>query len=541
VNRPKCKTSLIAIVIALGACQPVTEYVGTSPALPGCSTGGRRGSGGAAVASGGHAGSSAGAGGGGAGGAVVVSSGGQPGIAGAGVAGSGVAGSGIAGSGVAGAAGGPAASGGDVGSGGMVASGGVVGSGGVVAAGGAGGGSAGGAGGAIATQLGWIPCAVAGDKTCDLPAGTVRVRYGDGADAGDHFITKTVTNSAPASIACQKESFGGSNPNPCNWCNNYCWYEGQVTMVLPAGQLTGPQINLPVTVTPYPGYSQARVMATTDTGTRNNTEGDFREFCTFSKFDFQDPIVFPGQPEASHLHLFFGNTVVTEASTPASIQTTGNSTCAGGTLNRSAYWVPAMIDTVTHQPIRPTENLTYYKTGLIPTSEIHALPEGLVMVTGNSKNTLPGVNPVRFGCVSPSAVTPWSDHIPACPDMTYELEAEFTFQQCWDGVHLDSPDHKSHMGDATGVYPVFHCPPDHPVALPLISYNIRWPTFPNGSASYRLSSDNYPANGLNGGYSGHADYMVGWDRATIDKFTTYCLQASADCHAYLLGNGQILY
>jgi hypothetical protein len=440
---------------------------------------------------------------------MLVGSGGQAG---------GVAGSGVAGAGVAGAAGGSVASGGAVGSGGITASG--------------------GAGGAT-TRLGWIPCST--NEPCTIPAGTVRVRYGSGADPGDQFVTQTFVNAAPTTIACTNATFGGNPNTVCPWCDNSCWYEGQVPLILPAGQLTGPQINLPVTVTPYPGYSLPRVTATSDTGNRNNGEGDFREFCTFAKFDFQDPIVFPGQPEASHLHLFFGNVGVTETSTPQSIQTTGNSTCAGGTLNRSGYWVPAMIDTVTHQPVRPTELLVYYKTGLIPTSEIHPVPEGLVMVSGNAKNTLPGVNPVSYGCISPTAYTQATPYIQQCPDTTYEILGDFGFQQCWDGVNLDSPDHHSHMGDPTGTYPVFHCPPDHPVALPLISYNIRWPTFPNGSANMRLSSDNYPASGLNGGYSGHADYMVGWDRATIDKFTTYCLQASADCHAYLLGNGQILY
>ena len=60
---------------------------------------------------------------------------------------------------------------------------------------------------------------------------------------------------------------------------------------------------------------------------------------------FDDPIVYPGQVGKSHLHVFFGNTGANANSTAASIAGSGNSTCDGGTVNRSAYWVPALIDT----------------------------------------------------------------------------------------------------------------------------------------------------------------------------------------------------
>ena len=48
------------------------------------------------------------------------------------------------------------------------------------------------------------------------------------------------------------------------------------------------------------------------------------------------------------------------------------------------------------------------------------------------------------------------------PGSWFVMEVEFP--QCWDGVHLDSADHKSHMA-----YPNGGCPADHPVALPEIS------------------------------------------------------------------------
>src|SRR5919198_781505 len=57
-----------------------------------------------------------------------------------------------------------------------------------------------------------------------------------------------------------------------------------------------------------------------------------------------DPIVHPGQPGASHLHSFIGNTATDAASTIASLES-GGSTCGKGMdqVDRSAYWVPALL------------------------------------------------------------------------------------------------------------------------------------------------------------------------------------------------------
>ncbi len=450
------------------------------------------------------------------------------------------------------------ATGGVVGTGSVTGSGGsaeAVSTGGVVASGGAGGliggadGGMPGTGGVI-TQLGWLPCAKRGTtatpETCVLPAGATKVIFGDVPEAGGHNLTKIFP--AGSSFTCSNASFSTSanpagQPNPsCSSCDAYCWYEGPVTGLMPSGPLTGPAITLPLFTTAFPGFTQARIRATNQFDAPVNINGGaaFRDECTFAKFDFNDPIVFPGQPEASHLHLFFGNTAVTETSTPDSIQNSGSSTCGGGTLNRSAYWVPAMIDNATHMPVRPNSNNAYYKNGGITPMLIRPVPRGLSMVTGSAANTVSGVNPVRYSCVSNSDAKPWTPNIPVCPDSTYELIAEFTFPQCWDGVHLDSADHKSHMS-GTSSFGV--CPADHPISLPLISFNIRWPVpaIPGSTATYQLSSDNYPMTGSNAGYSGHADYMYGWDDGIMTAFTTNCIDLNNDCHDYLTGDGHILF
>jgi hypothetical protein len=76
--------------------------------------------------------------------------------------------------------------------------------------------------------------------------------------------------------------------------------------------------------------------------------GAFRFDCGAGPLKYDDPIVFPGQPGKSHLHQFYGNVTVDGNSTFESLRTKGDGTCGGTnkgqTLNRSAYWVPAMFD-----------------------------------------------------------------------------------------------------------------------------------------------------------------------------------------------------
>lgn len=66
---------------------------------------------------------------------------------------------------------------------------------------------------------------------------------------------------------------------------------------------------------------------------------------------------------------------------------------------------------------------------------------------------------------------PTKDYIDAnCPD---GIRTELMFPSCWDGVNLDSDDHKSHVA-----YPDLvitgDCPDTHPVRLPGLFYETIW-------------------------------------------------------------------
>jgi hypothetical protein len=126
----------------------------------------------------------------------------------------------------------------------------------------------------------------------------------------------------------------------------------------------------------------------------------------------------------------------------------------------------------------------------------------------------------------------------ACADVGGEhVVGSVTFRQCWDGVNLDSPNHKSHLADPeAGI-----CPDDHPVPLPVITINVFYRVNTGDEASYwRLSSDMYDWS-LPGGASLHGDYFFGWDDEFMQVFTEFCENASVDCHAHLLGDGRLFY
>ena len=104
-------------------------------------------------------------------------------------------------------------------------------------------------------------------------------------------------------------------------------------------------------------------------GQRSNTRirsadvvGAFRFICTAGQVLPDDPIVFPGQPGKSHLHQFYGNEAANAFSTYASLRAGGQSTCNRGPFaaNRSAYWMPAMLDGAGNV-VKPGFVSIYYK------------------------------------------------------------------------------------------------------------------------------------------------------------------------------------
>ncbi|MCW7536836.1 DUF1996 domain-containing protein [Aquabacterium sp. A7-Y] len=242
----------------------------------------------------------------------------------------------------------------------------------------------------------------------------------------------------------------------------------------------------------------------------------------------------PGTARTLALACVFRNTGVNAHSTADSIAHSGNSTCRGGTINRSAYWVPAMIDTREGRPLKPMDSNFYYKSGyygVVPRN-FNAIPQGLRMIAGNAKNDGPQ-GPHRCKCVGTGVDAMYSQSIPNRP-VGSEMWLEIDLPQYWDGRNLDSTDHKSHVAYANG-----SCPASHLVALPVITFNIRYAVTEAGAPlRWRLSSDRYDPS-RPGGYSAHADRWNGWKPDLMDAWMRHCVQPGLDCHSHLLGDGRM--
>lgn len=288
-----------------------------------------------------------------------------------------------------------------------------------------------------------------------------------------------------------------------------------------------PAVNLSLMPAPRPGSNNFDIISTGEMPTPADI-GAFRNVCQFSHMNFDDAIVFPGKQNATHLHMYFGNGGARFDSTPTSIANSGDGSCRGGTANRSAYWAPAMIDTRDGRPLAPTLIHVYYKTGYngIANGAVKPWPAGFRMIAGSASSTAPQGGIVSYTCNGGTTTT----SIPACSGT---MAMNVRFPQCWDGVNLDSPDHKSHVAYPSGG----RCPSTHPVPTPELTIGIQYATTYGDSSTWRLSSD---TNGAPAGSSGHADWMHGWNPSVMQTWVTQVINKGLSGGSHMLGDGRVM-
>jgi hypothetical protein len=199
---------------------------------------------------------------------------------------------------------------------------------------------------------------------------------------------------------------------------------------------------------------------------------EFNATCEYSHSAPDDPIVFPNMAGASHMHSFLGNDSTNATSTPESLTRFTASSCKP-IEDHSAYWIPTLFED--GKAIEPEQVVVYYGSLLDDKTKTVPMPYGMRMIAGDAKKQEPtpqgAVN--QFYCAggpqdgkTRSADGNW----PVCDGGT--LHFTLRFPDCWDGKHLDSPNHKSHVAFGVGG----KCSGDYPVAIPAVTFSIAYPT-----------------------------------------------------------------
>ncbi|MCF8156356.1 MAG: DUF1996 domain-containing protein [Rhodoferax sp.] len=301
-------------------------------------------------------------------------------------------------------------------------------------------------------------------------------------------------------------------------------------------------------------------------------KGIMRINCLFDHAAYDDPVVYPGVPNGSVLNMFYGSKNIDSKTTFDGLFSSPEAGCSGSTLNRSAYWMPALLspkynygsgerqldasgapawDVVKakvgegDRTVAAAHEVFYYSAAVSDVTSIWTPPIGLRIVAGDamgSPTTKPQSTSVaRWHCQSwastDAAGGPWSSTIPECvaPDM---LRFDIFFPSCWNGVDLDSANHQSHMAYPTGTANNVTCPGTHPYPIVRVSYHFAYPLFPDHlepvtqkSKGFRLASDLYTVDASNkGGMSLHGVWMNGWHPEAMDMLLKGCVRGQRECH-----------
>ena len=282
--------------------------------------------------------------------------------------------------------------------------------------------------------------------------------------------------------------------------------------------------------------------------------GAFRFICNAGQLNYDDPIVYPGQPGKSHLHQYYGNLSADAHSTYKSLRVDGQSTCMSP-VNRSAYWMPAMLDGA-GSVVRPDYVAIYYKRR--PKSDPKCslrsgdpraqgncvdLPNGLKFIFGYDMltNKAP-TGKLWFNCQGPGSKSGHYGTLPQaaanCPAGA-QLGAVIEAPGCWDGKNLDSANHRDHVSYGSyGSRGHYRCPSTHPYVIPAFTLGA-WYTSDANARNWRFSSDEmFPK--LPRGKTFHADFFMAWDPTVKQMWHDNCIDMMLNCSGGVLGNGKQL-
>ncbi|KAI0694215.1 WSC-domain-containing protein [Cytidiella melzeri] len=253
-----------------------------------------------------------------------------------------------------------------------------------------------------------------------------------------------------------------------------------------------------------------------------------------------DPIVYPGIVSA-HVHSVAGGSRFSPTYSYSDLVNSQCSTISVQT-DKSNYWTvitfhssyrlvlkhtqqPKLYyhdqDAGTYTPIPNSFNVYYLRRPGPANETIHAFPNGLRMLAGDPTRRVYNASNFEDQAITYVCLDYDNDHTGdpdwaerqdffthQCPDA---MRAQVFFPSCWDGVNLDSADHKSHMAYPIQDYETGDCPSTHPVHLVSLFYEmfVSVDQFPYEAGSWVWSF------GDNTGLGFHGDFQDGWTDNTV--------------------------
>ncbi|TCD71412.1 hypothetical protein EIP91_010118 [Steccherinum ochraceum] len=258
-----------------------------------------------------------------------------------------------------------------------------------------------------------------------------------------------------------------------------------------------------------------------------------------------DPIVSPGVVGSNHVHTVHGASNFNSTYDYDDIRASDCTSCMV-TQDKSNYWFPKlyyMYPNGTFQAVGNGGLLVYYQNrGTQDVANggpgLKAFPPGLKMITGDptrrakkfpagqgSQDEL-AERAIQWTCLRYTVNQPqYDDNGTGFP--TTDCEAGFQSRlhmpACWDGVNLDSSDHKSHTAFLSGL-DNGDCPSSHPVGLMKLFFEVTW-SVTDFAHLWNPGKDKWPfvwSTGDPTGFSWHGDFQTGWETSALQNAIDHC-------------------